>query len=553
MLSYWVDSSLKKVFRDDVESSGKKEIALKLARNESEDAQIVVRSDRKIRRLAVKTDSFKGLKGAVIPANKVRYDFVGYVPVGFNTNNTEDDELVRKAPDLFPDPFLEERTISLEKDLTQSIWITVRVEEGMPAGEYNGKITVIADKQKIQVPVKVIVWDIILPKKQSLLITNWISEDSLVKQYKLKRFTPAYWKVLEMVAKNMAEHKQNIINPPMFVLIKTIKDGKKYRYDYTNFDKWIGIFDKYGVADLIEGTHICSRIGNGETQYGYDAQMVYLPTGQSIFLPKEAVPNKFMESFLGDFLRNLRDHLKEKGWLDRFVMHVADEPNIHNFKTFRIACDFVKSVIPDVRRIDAVLDTRMEKYDVSGCLEIKVPQIQEIWDDYDKRPKEEELWFYTCLAPQGRYPNRFIDFTLLKVRIMHWLNWRYKTPGYLHWGYNVWYSGGPERMVNPWDNTTLRSEELPVGPLKLPAGDPFIVYPGKKGICNSVRWEVMRKGIEDYEYFLMLEKLNTPEGNKLLEDIKNTVLKSHSEFTRDENELFRTKEKIAETIIGARK
>jgi hypothetical protein len=33
-----------------------------------------------------------------------------------------------------------------------------------------------------------------------------------------------------------------------------------------------------------------------------------------------------------------------------------------------------------------------------------------------------EVWFYTCLFPNKRYPNRLIDYPLLKVRLLHWLD-----------------------------------------------------------------------------------------------------------------------------------
>ena len=34
---------------------------------------------------------------------------------------------------------------------------------------------------------------------------------------------------------------------------------------------------------------------------------------------------------------------------------------------------------------------------------------------------------------------------------------------------------------------------------RVPAGDPWIVYPGKDGPLDSIRFEAMRDGIADYE------------------------------------------------------
>jgi hypothetical protein len=101
-----------------------------------------------------------------------------------------------------------------------------------------------------------------------------------------------------------------------------------------------------------------------------------------------------------------------------------------------------------------------------------------------------ELWFYTCMYPTGRYPNRFLDFSLLKTRILHWINWRYRLTGYLHWGLNFWTN-------DPFHQDRIRDS--------LPPGDCWIVYPGPDGPLDSLRWEHMREGIQDFELLWLLD------------------------------------------------
>jgi len=73
---------------------------------------------------------------------------------------------------------------------------------------------------------------------------------------------------------------------------------------------------------------------------------------------------------------------------------------------------------------------------------------------------------------------------------LHWINFRYGVTGYLHWGYNYWGKHDPYReLAIPWDG----------GLQYLPAGDAWIVYPGKEGPLDSIRFEAMRDGINDYE------------------------------------------------------
>ena len=33
-----------------------------------------------------------------------------------------------------------------------------------------------------------------------------------------------------------------------------------------------------------------------------------------------------------------------------------------------------------------------------------------------------------------------------------------------------------------------------------PAGDCYMVYPGPDGPISTVRWEIFREGVQDYEY-----------------------------------------------------
>jgi Domain of unknown function (DUF4091) len=102
-----------------------------------------------------------------------------------------------------------------------------------------------------------------------------------------------------------------------------------------------------------------------------------------------------------------------------------------------------------------------------------------------------EAWFYTCVFPQGRYLNRFIDYPLLKTRLLHWFNFRHGLSGYLHWGGNFWDG-------DPYQNTEII---INAGQDLLPPGDAFITYPWREenSIHSSIRLETMRDGIEDYE------------------------------------------------------
>jgi hypothetical protein len=168
------------------------------------------------------------------------------------------------------------------------------------------------------------------------------------------------------------------------------------------------------------------------------------------------------------------------------MIHIADEPSVGNIASWKKASQFVHAAAPRLRRIDAIEGTGFE-----SDLEVLVPKLSHLrnWlDDYKRaQAAGAELWYYICCHPTGFYPNRFLDFSLAKVRLLHWLNWRYGVTGYLHWGLTYW---GKEPFGTPSPN--------------LPPGDTHVLYPGKDGPLSSIRWETQRESIEDYEYLWLL-------------------------------------------------
>ena len=83
-------------------------------------------------------------------------------------------------------------------------------------------------------------------------------------------------------------------------------------------------------------------------------------------------------------------------------------------------------------------------------------------------------------------------------------------------------------------------------PPYLPAGDAWIVYPGRDGPLDSIRHEAMRDGIADYELLSMLGERNPPAAERL-------VAKHVLDFDRHDCDVktFRaTRRKLLELLSG---
>ena len=250
------------------------------------------------------------------------------------------------------------------------------------------------------------------------------------------------------------------------------------------------------------------------------------------------------QEYLPHFLPALEQHLQERGWLDKTVFHIADEPSNHNVMTWREASDFVHRYGPRLRRMDAI-----ETPHCLDRLEVWVPKLdhyatwQEAYNDAQRRGNE--MWFYTVgIFQAGTYMNKTVDVPLIQSRTLHWLNYRFGLTGYLHWGYNMWTND----------------------PFEAPGqhcGDGWHVYPTKGGLLDSLRWEQMRNGIQDYEYFRLLEekmgqmkKGMSQRVAALLDprqrgvEIAARVVGTADDYSNDPNALYAAKRQIIDELLG---
>ena len=154
------------------------------------------------------------------------------------------------------------------------------------------------------------------------------------------------------------------------------------------------------------------------------------PAELTFLRKKVAVDSAEAKEFYSNLFPKLHAHLKSKGWLDRYVQHVADEPVAKNADSYTTASALLKTYAPGIPVMEACLSHNMV-----GAIDIWVPILHELHKDFDffqaRKKAGDRLWFYTCLNPQGEYANRFVELPLIKTRLLHWINYRYELEGFL--------------------------------------------------------------------------------------------------------------------------
>jgi hypothetical protein len=562
-IDMWTTHSLDKLFPESERPPGAGQtISLKAARNETEDAQVVVRIPKgtEIASASFSLPELVRAEGGVIPKEHLSASWIWYTYVLSNPpQNRDPSSYLRKAPAFFPDAFLEDREIRIRDEWTQPLWVSVRVPEGTPAGEYRGDVEVhLVEKEggehTLRVPITLMVWPFTLPAKGHLHHTEWYEAESLAQYYRLEPWSEAHWQWIERMAADMAAHRQDMFLTHLteLVRVKRTKTGD-LSFDFSRFDRWVRTFREAGL-DWIEGSWAATRVAGFRSQIVWQRFPVYGPDGETRDESIEKLSHGEFETYAEQFLKAVYTHLRRQGWDKQYVQHISDEPVPENKDDWCRCAGKVREWLPGVPIIDAVMSEGLE-----GYIDWRVPQIQHTGPEVP-RHESEELWSYVCLEPQGQYPNRFLDYPSIRNRIIFWLSWSLGLKGFLHWGYNYWvpWEGVPARIpVSPWLDATGASiycaDREP-----LPAGDPHIVYPGEKQICSSIRWEVVRKGLEDFEYLYLLEHAveSAPSGRdqevaaarELLERVRGEIARDPLNHTRDDAALLSVREEAGELL-----
>jgi Domain of unknown function (DUF4091) len=480
----WPVDSLIKIFPDDAAGVNRSTSEFTpLARNGHTSLQFAIRSDAAISELNVTAK----IAGPV----ELQVRRVGYVPVRANTPKSPFDELIRKAPARFPDPLYEGFPVSIPANETNAVWITLHAAASAAPGDYSGTVVFHSDTQLIaKIPFRVRVVRAVVPK-QTLRVTNWfnVDEGHLSKFFDLRNDQERYWNLLANIGQVMSEHGQNVILTPVLSLTDARVDDGRVTYDFSRLDRWLDVFGRSGLTEMIEGGHLLDR------QNGYRSALkvpAFVVDNGRVQREDLKADDPRAEAHMNSFLPALYQHLKEKGVAERYVQHILDEAHGTEPPYYKRYAALVRKNMPGVKTIDAIDQPASP---VASDCDIWVPVLGSFDDRLPAIHKHVrsggEAWFYTCVFPQGRYLNRFIDYPLLKTRLLHWFNFRHGLTGYLHWGGNDW-------DTDPYQNTEV---VINAGQDLLPPGDAFITYPWreKNTIRSSIRLEAMREGIEDYE------------------------------------------------------
>ena len=341
----------------------------------------------------------------------------------------------------------------------EAMWIDISVPRDAAPGLYRGRGWLEPEQGKREFTLAVRVAPVGLPEKPQLQFVYWFSWEAPCKQFGVEQYSADGWRVLSRLGELMRAHHQNAVVVPWSIVASWRKSDGSMVHDFRDFDRYVETFRAAGVDRLFCLSHV-----GGRTTEEWECPT--MSSNRHVVRRLESGDEEQIDVI--ELLPALQRHLEAKGWLDRFVLHIADEPIGKNVESYRQLAARARQAAPKLRRIDAIHVPNLR-----GSLEVFVPQLNyfEQWlDQYRAHQRAgNELWFYIAWVPQGKYPNRMIDSQAIKPRVLHWLNAIYDTAGYLHWALNHW--------------------QIPLTSLESP-GDQYICWPSRRFIANSsLRYE----------------------------------------------------------------
>ena len=539
-------------------------LRIQAARNETEAAQLVVRPAAALQGLTAHCDGLAGPDGAVIPAEAVEVLRVRYVDVAIPT-----DEVGAVAP--WPDPLPPfDAPVDVPADTNQPLWVRVHVPEDAPAGVYRGQVALAADGYQAAAPVEVEVFGFTLPDRMTCVTAFGFSPGRAF-QYHGVEDEADKRRVYDMYLDALSAHHISPYDPAALDRLQytwpelsedTDLDTYAPEFDWTAWDQ--------AMKAAIDERHFNSfrfsvpGMGGGTFHSRREPELL----GYSEDTPQ-------YQAAFNAWCRLAQEHLREKGWLDEAFVYWFDEPAPKDYAFVTNGFRKLKEAAPD---IDRMLTEQIEPALVGG---------PNIWcpltPHFDlelaeqRRAEGERFWWYVCTGPKAPYATLFIDHPGTEMRVWLWQTWKRRISGILVWQTNYWtssaaYPGAPQNpYADPmgWTSgySTAKGTKRPWG-----NGDGRFIYPPEAAAdgqpdapvfeapVDCIRFEMLRDGIEDYEYMAMLDRLLEARGDTLpaderarleaLLEVPDEISASLTEFTWRPEPIEARRAKVAAAVAA---
>lgn len=495
-------------------------VRVSAARGEAEPFLLVLRAEVPLRGVEVRLSELKGPGGTVISAPLEPARTLGYVYV----DEPSGTRIAQKMPfetgtGRYPDPLLR-GAASVRPAHNLQFWVTVEVPREAVAGVYRGEVVLSCRREgwmpaefvsPVRMPVEVRVRDFALPQPSPLLNTAYYSAAALLAARPGMNARELY--------REFASHQQTP-EPLLPSPVLRVLPGDELEVDLDAWEREAAFaLEEMRVPQVFLPVFGSAR---GVLQGLYFLWHFPAVTGQRWpAYPEPGLPGAYIcdkegrltpgfERLFGAYLRKVNALVERRGWGGRVLVSTMDEPYTGhvggegreldkpeaNYRVIGHFVDLVRAAAPALRTF---------------CTANPVPELEGRIDQWCLRNLE--------AAGSGRFPEpkgggvltlcdnyrTFIDYPMVAPRTLGWLCWKTGARGWL-----TFETMGD--LEKAWQEPVLVYPQFKGGTV-WGMGQLFYPEPLGKGLVPSVRWEMMRKGADDYAYlWLLQQRVQSLEG-----------------------------------------
>jgi glycosyl hydrolase family 123/concanavalin A-like lectin/glucanase superfamily protein len=420
--------------------------------------------------------------------------------------------------------------------MIQALWVNIYVPSGIAAGEYSGEITFSNSKVK-EVKIALKQLDFTLPVKPRLQTAFGFSGSLLAQFENLDKNSPQFKSLKDKYLRNMLAYK---VSPKVLLRDKKWNDGDvwllapkviktrdgKWEIDFKDYERQLDILLPLGLNSIMVGnrgwvSRTAIPLNRQEPSYPFP---YYDEASGTIKHRKFKSMSKEMHKYAKWIISEWYGFLKKKGIASMAYTYITDEPEKKALDNINKVGGMIHEIEPTLDNMVTIAPSMRHEHINLSCPLISI---------LNKRSIDEargNLWTYVCCAPPAPHANFLIPQSALENRLPFWIGQKFGTKGFLYYEHalSLW------KARDVWKNP--RWADMPGT-----EGDGFLVYPGKDGPINTIRFEYVRQGIQDVEYFLMLKDLikELPTGSPLKKQaekllvIPDSLIKSSAIYNKD--------------------
>lgn len=405
---------------------------------------------------------------------------------------------------------------SISSDDPLKIWLTIDIPLGTERGNYVGAITVNGPTNSVVFDVNVEVVDYTLPAVENwnFHLDLWQFPVTILNHYnaanpnhQITIWSDAHFELFEPSYRLLADAGQKAITAYIKhgalgadSMIKWIrKSDGTWEYDFTVFEKYVSSLMSWGITKQI---NCFSPVGWNE------AHIPYWDEASNTRLNLNAPLESTLYATRWDhFLSAFKLYLDSKGWFDKTVLYLDEVAEskllsvaslVHgNNSNWKLGIAYSHALSND---------SKANFYDLSGILEdASITGISE----------NKVSTFYTSCT-QIR-PNNYVTPQNNPAE-MTWMGWhafKENYDGYLRWAFDNW------KLNDPFDARDGAHT----------SGDFSMIYRASNNtpskILSSIRFEMLRDGIQDYEKLKIitaqLENSANPYDQQVLNELNAVI------------------------------